>query len=626
MWLQYPMITILTYIFNGVYLPSMNQKSIAVLPFVNMSSDPANEYFSDGITEEIINALTGIRELKVTARTSSFAFKNRQMDVRHIGNQLGVATVLEGSIRKIKDRVRISAQLIRTDDGFHIWSEKYDRKLTDIFELQDEISLEIAEQIRENFGHMEIKERLVDAPTDNVAAYNHYLKARYNHLRWDAEGIGNGMKYYDECISMAPDFSWPYFGAGYCHSMYGSWTPNKNSLDLAEEYIEKGFKLDNSSFLGYYSKATLLFWGRWDFIQGHEFYKKSLSLNPSYTEAEEGLVELYMAVGDFKRALDHSKHILALDPLSKNHHFTIANIYYLTGRPEKAFEYLESGLNIDPGFTHLIELMQLCLIELHDDKKLADFLDRFHLAENPAASKLLCRLKRNPGEAKTIHHVPELSSMQLTPWDLFLKTHLGNHSAALDVLEEAVKNKEGQYMNFKSMPMLEPIKHEDRYSNLVQTTFHSSRLPNYEVGSEPNENAVEDRSVLDLSESFSEEPKSLMEDVEIEEALVLLNRLMNEENKFLDTSISLRHLADEMLIHPNKLSWLLNDRLSMNFNDYINSFRLKAFQQKALDPASKNYTLLGLAFESGFNSKSAFNDYFKKKTGVTPRQWLKQNK
>lgn len=602
----------------------MNEKSIAVLPFVNMSSDPGNEYFSDGITEEIINALTGIRELKVTARTSSFAFKNRQVDVRHIGNRLGVSTVLEGSIRKIKDRVRISAQLIRTDNGFHIWSEKYDRNLVDIFELQDEISLAIAEQIRENFGHMEIKEHLVDAPTDNVAAYNLYLKARYNHLRWDAEGIENGMKYYDQCITMAPDFSWPYFGAGYCHSMYGSWTPNKESLELAEDYIEKGFKLDDSSFLGYYSKATLLFWGRWDFIRGHEFYKKSIALNPSYTEAEEGLVELYMAVGDFERAVDHSKHILALDPLSKNHHFTIANIFYLTGQPEKALEYIESGLKIDPDFTHLIELMQLCLIELQDDKKLEDFLKKNPLAENPSASRLLCQLKQDP--KKSYHHYPEKTVIQLIPWDLFLNTHLGNHFNAMDILEEAVNNKEGQYMNFKSMPMLEPLKNYPKYLSLVQTTFHPSRLPNHEVESQSFGTELKFQSVSEASATISEESRSLMEEVEIEQALALINRLMNEEKKFLDTSITLRHLAEDVEIHPNKLSWLLNDRLSMNFNDFINSFRLETFQQKALDPANKNYTLLGLAFESGFNSKSAFNDYFKKKTGTTPRKWLKQNK
>ena len=131
-------------------------KSIAVLPFVNMSADPDNEYFSDGITEEIINALTTIQGLKVIARTSSFAFKGKNIDVRTIGNQLGVTTVLEGSVRKVSNRVRITAQLISTDDGSHIWSKNFDREMKDIFGLKAEISLLIADQIRENFGYLEI--------------------------------------------------------------------------------------------------------------------------------------------------------------------------------------------------------------------------------------------------------------------------------------------------------------------------------------------------------------------------------------------------------------------------------------------------------------------------------------
>lgn len=125
------------------------------------------------------------------------------------GINLGVSTVLEGSIRKFKNRVRISAQLIRTDDGFHIWSEKYDRELDDIFRLQDEISLAIAERIRENFGRFEIRDQLIEAPTDNIEAYKLYLKARYNHLKWDAEGITNGIVYYEQCIALDPDFSCP---------------------------------------------------------------------------------------------------------------------------------------------------------------------------------------------------------------------------------------------------------------------------------------------------------------------------------------------------------------------------------------------------------------------------------
>ncbi|MCB0669824.1 MAG: AraC family transcriptional regulator, partial [Saprospiraceae bacterium] len=148
-----------------------------------MSADPDNEYFSDGITEEIINALTTIRGLKVIARTSSFAFKNRNIDVRTIGNQLGVTMVLEGSVRKAKNRVRITAQLVSTSDGSHFWSRNFDRDLEDIFSLQDEVSLLIADQIRENFGHFEIQDHLVEAPTKNMEAYQLYLKGRYHQLK-----------------------------------------------------------------------------------------------------------------------------------------------------------------------------------------------------------------------------------------------------------------------------------------------------------------------------------------------------------------------------------------------------------------------------------------------------------
>ena len=139
------------------YLPiSSSDKSIPVLPFVNMSTDPENEYFSDGVTEEIINALTTVKGLKVIARTSSFAFKNKNIDVRSIGDQLGVSTILEGSVRKAKNRVRVTAQLISTSDGTHFWSRNFDREMEDIFALQDEISLLIADQIRENMGYLEI--------------------------------------------------------------------------------------------------------------------------------------------------------------------------------------------------------------------------------------------------------------------------------------------------------------------------------------------------------------------------------------------------------------------------------------------------------------------------------------
>ncbi|MGB0391582.1 MAG: adenylate cyclase, partial [Salibacteraceae bacterium] len=186
-----------------------NNKSIAVLPFINLSTDADNEYFSDGITEEIINALTTIKGLKVIARTSSFVFKNKNVDVREIGNQLGVKTVLEGSVRKANKKVRITAQLIDVEDGSHIWSKNFDRELQDIFELQDEISLLIADQLRENFGHFELEEHLVEAPTNNIEAYNFYLKGRHHHLKWNANDLLLGVEFYKESIQLDPDFALP---------------------------------------------------------------------------------------------------------------------------------------------------------------------------------------------------------------------------------------------------------------------------------------------------------------------------------------------------------------------------------------------------------------------------------
>ncbi len=599
----------------------IDNKSIAILPFLNLSSDPENEYFSDGITEDIINALTRIQGLKVTARTSSFAFKGRHMDVRHIGNQLGVSTVLEGSVRKSKKRVRISAQLIQTTDGFQIWSGRFDRDIEDIFELQDEISLAIAEQIRENFGHLEIGEHLVDVPTQNIQAYNLYLKARYNHLRWDSEGIENAMKFYQQCIEMDPGFSWPYFGAGYCHSMFGSWTLNIASLEIAADYINRGFELDDQSFLGYYSKATLEFWGHWNYREAEKLYLKSMALNPSFTEAEEGLAELYTAIGWFDEAMNHTKHILQLDPLSPNHYFTKANIHYLQEDYESAFVSIEAALRINPDFTHAISLKQLTLIKLKRREELEGYIKNTPLVESPKSCSMLYALTHQPTDhgirLEEIDGIVEEEGFSLMPWSVFLNIQFGEIEKAMELLQQAVADKRGQYANFLSRPFFEKIRETDGFKELVTKTFEPSKLPEKRSKQELSNGNEHRKNEIDA--------RTLMQPEETEMALKKLDQLMQQDERYLDTALTLRTLAAEVELHPNKLSWMLNDQVGVSFNDYVNNFRLECFKQKALDPANKNFTLLGLAFESGFNSKSTFNDYFKKKTGITPRKWLKNN-
>ena len=587
--------------------------SIAVLPFVNMSGKTNFEYFSDGITEEIINALTKVKGLKVTARTSSFAFKDKNIDVRTIGRQLGVKIVLEGSVRKATNRVRITAQLISTKDGTHFWSKNFDRELDDIFVLQDEISLLIADQIRENFGHLNIQEHLVEAPTQNMEAYDLYLKGRYQHLMWDGEGIRNAVELYEQCVTIDPSFALPYFGLGYCYAMYGSWGNNRALLQLSEENLSKGFKLDKQSYTGYFGKATLLFWGQWDFINGHKIFQKAIELNPSYTEAEEGLCELYTAVGYFEKALWHADNILKINPLSPNHYFTKANIYYLKEDYTKALECIETSLSINPDFTHPIALKQLCLILKKDYEKLNDFLDKTPLSERPEECRVLYKLV-NP-EDKIDVDISRVSSMikedsggALFPWQLFLLVHLGKHEMALDFLEENVKIRTGQIINFMNVPLLKPLHQYQRFQDLVQATFRKELLP------------TDSEKQIRIAP-----PKALMSDVEIDKVIETVGNGMKEEKWFQNPSLSLRELAENLKINSNRLSWLLNERIGQNFNEYINSFRLENFKENALNPANSHLTLLGLAYESGFSSKSVFNAYFKKSEEMTPKAWLSSN-
>ena len=184
---------------------NLKDHTIAVLPFVNMSASDENEYFSDGITEEIINALAKIADLKVTSRTSSFSFKGQNKPINEIGNELNVSTILEGSVRLAGNQMRITAQLVDVVDDFHFWSETWDRELENIFEIQDEISLIIADKLREHLGHFEIQEQLVEKQTDSIDAYEYSLKAKYLRNKWNPEDVKKAILLYEKALDLDPN-------------------------------------------------------------------------------------------------------------------------------------------------------------------------------------------------------------------------------------------------------------------------------------------------------------------------------------------------------------------------------------------------------------------------------------
>jgi len=193
-----------------------NKKSVAVLPFVNISSDPENDYFSEGIVEEILNALVKVEGIQVTARTSSFSFKEKNVDVREIGRQLGVEHILEGSVRKAGNCVRITVQLVSCIDGYHLFSETYDRNLVDVFSVQNEIAQKITNRLREHLGETTYKQQLVKAPTLNIEAYETYLKGLYFYNQWGDEALEKAIPYFEKAIEMQDDFALPYARLGIC--------------------------------------------------------------------------------------------------------------------------------------------------------------------------------------------------------------------------------------------------------------------------------------------------------------------------------------------------------------------------------------------------------------------------
>lgn len=597
-------------------MKTSSDRSIVVLPFVNMSKDLENEYFSDGMTEEIINALTRVEGLKVIARTSSFAFKGKNIDVREIGRQLGVTTVLEGSVRKSQKRLRITAQLINAQDGMHLWSQNFDRELVDIFALQDEISLLIADQLRENFGHFELQEQLIAAPTQNIDAYNLYLKARYHHLKWDSAGIRSAIELYQMCIEIAPDFSLPYFGIGYCYSMAGSWGSSPELLTLAQQFLDRGFDIDHQSALGYFGKATLAFWGHWDFKEGQACFQKAIELNPSYTEAKEGLAELYSATGQFKAAAELAQQILAINPLSPNHFYTKGNISYLQGDFAAALLDMNAALDIDPQFSHAIVLKQLCLLHLQEKDRLEGFLRTHPGVEQPAACRALFQLL-HPSAYPEIDPVAVTQALEqrpvvsLFPWLLFLQVHQNQHEKALDLLTSAIETHTGQIVNFRHTPLLRPLHKHPRFQALIQSVCSAPLVA---------------LASTTAPQQASPNKKQLLSEREIQHIEDELKSLIEVDQVFLDSALSLRSLAQKLALTPNKLSWLLNEHFGQNFNEYINDFRLHSFKKLSLDPENQHLTLLAIAYDSGFNSKTVFNSFFKKREGVTPSAWVKMQR
>lgn len=356
-----------------------SEKSIAVLPFINMSSDPENEYFSDGISEEILNALTKVEGLQVSARTSSFSFKGKNEDVRQIGNKLGVSTVLEGSVRRSGKRIRITAQLVNTADGYHLWSEMYDSDLEDIFQVQDEISQKIVNRMKENFALTQKQDHLIKPLTDNIEAYNLYLKARYYWNKSNPENIGKAIQTLEEVIRLDPGFASPYCLLSYCYSFMGS-TGMMNASDAyskAKDYTLKAIEIDPNHAESHLSLATIKFYNNWDFPGAEASLEKaiSLGLNSSLLNQVHGW--FLISKGDFVKAIEKMEQAVILDPLSLPLMCQLADAYSFAGRFGDALAQYDKAIELDPTFRRGFEGKGMTYLAMGDYENAIENFEKY---------------------------------------------------------------------------------------------------------------------------------------------------------------------------------------------------------------------------------------------------------
>ncbi len=329
--------------------PVEDEPSIAVLPFVNMSDDPSNEYFSDGISEELLNVLVKVSGIKVASRTSSFAFKGKDVSIPEIAGELHVDHVLEGSVRKSGNRVRVTAQLIEVASDRHLWSETYDRELEDIFAIQDEISGHIVEALKVALGAGEAQALAgASKPTENLEAYELYLQGRYFWQRRGEQNIRQAIDLLKRSLDADPAFAraWAGLAAAYVTLPVYSNEPWQEWFALARQAAERALALDDSLADAYVVIADITRMVDLDWQAAERAYLAALKLEPRNATAHLWYAEFLYAVGRLEKALEHNEIAYELDPLSPGANINLAWNLMALERPGDALRFARAGAEL----------------------------------------------------------------------------------------------------------------------------------------------------------------------------------------------------------------------------------------------------------------------------------------
>ncbi len=456
-----------------------DELSIAVLPFANLSADKETEYFSDGVTEEIINALSQVPGLRVVARTSAFAFKGKDMDVRDIGGRLNVRTLVEGSVRKAGDRIRITAQLVNTADGYHLWSSTYDRTLADIFAVQDELARSIAEALQHKVGRID-SGSLVGRPTDNPEAYTVYLRGQYFWNKRTPEGYRAAIDEFERAAALDPQFALPHAGIAYCHAMLGfdevGVVPPSEAMPKAQAAAERALELDPLLPQAHGARAVIAFLYDWDWALADSEFARAASLGPDITAVSNWHAIFLALMGRDEEAMEIITRAQAIDPLSLINQLTVGRCHYLARRFDAAIAQLRSCLDLEPRFflaysaiarAYLAKgMFPEALAEVERGMSivgrlplLLTYVGCAHAAlrQRSEALGVLDELR----EAATHRYVPSIYSAQI-------RSALGELEEAFELYDLAYHQRSGWLVFLRAEPLWDHLRPDPRFRDLLR--------------------------------------------------------------------------------------------------------------------------------------------------------------
>ncbi len=433
---------------------SSTGKSIAVLPFLSMSSDPENEYLSDGLTEDLITAFSQLKGLRVPARTSSFAFKGRNEDIRRIGQQLNVNTILEGSVRKVGSRLRITAQLINVAEGDHLWSETFDREMQEVFAIQDEITRAIVQALEvQLIGAGD--QPLAKHGTYNVDAYQLYLQAKYHYYKFTGEGFRRCLERCKKALEIEPSYALAYAALSLCYQtawFYGylSFQEKLAAIGLHDQAAEKAVELDPNLAETQTVLAIVRFYNERDWSRAEDCFKRAIKLNPNYPTAHEHYAVFLACMRRIDEAITHARLAQQLDPLSPMINLHVGMIYWFIHRYDLMLAQADTLFDLESNFFGTYWLLGLAhwSQEMHE-AAIAELRKAVTLGGGPVQlADLGCLLGRSDRKVEAQRVLEDLGELAkrtyVQPTYLgFVHASLGNHDQAFACFEEGLEHENG---------------------------------------------------------------------------------------------------------------------------------------------------------------------------------------